>query len=317
MSHVEPKGAKDESQSPTARTAGAAAMVHLITILYQSEAGISAFLDSLQAQDMPEWRLHAIDNATPDGSADLVAERADPRITLHRNAANLGFAKAANQGLREAAAAGGEFLVLINNDTAFEPDFLRHLVGVRAEHGAGVIAPRIMRRDQPDAAWYAGGHLAHGWVFENRHEICPDANPDPVTVDFAPGCCLGIARSVLEQVGLFDESFFVYWEDTDFCLRLKQQGIPILYVPEPNLEHDGGAASGGEFSPAYIRLYFRSYMQVLRKHFGFQHALVTMLRLLSREIGRSSRDSRKVRAMANAMLHGLAAPMVAEARLGI
>jgi GT2 family glycosyltransferase len=134
-------------------------------------------------------------------------------------------------------------------------------------------------------------------------------------VDFAPGCCLGVSRQVLERVGLLDESFFVYWEDTDFCLRLKTYGIPLFYLPEPSLRHSAGAASGGEFSPAYIRLYYRSYMQLLRKHFGFQNAAASMLRMLLKERDRPNRDGRRTRTMASAMLRGLAAPLAKEARL--
>jgi len=138
--------------------------------------------------------------------------------------------------LRAAAAEGGEFFVLINNDTAFGPDFCGASSLCVAELRAGVIAPRIMRLDNPELCWYAGGSLQNGWLFLNihHHEHDPNAGPAAVRVDFASGCCLGIDRSVLEQVGLLDESFFVYWEDTDFCMRLKTLDIPILYVSEPS-----------------------------------------------------------------------------------
>jgi len=290
--------------------------IHLITVVYKSEAGLPAFLDSLQAQDMCNWRLYVIDNASPDASIDSIAARADPRIILHRNATNLGFAKAANQGLRVAAAEGGEFFLLINNDTAFGPDFLRRLLTVRAELGAEVIAPRIMRLENPELCWYAGGSLQDGWLFLNihHHKHDPNAGPVAMRVDFASGCCLGIDRNVLGQVGLLDESFFVYWEDTDFCMRLKTLGIPILYVSEPSLLHAGAASTGGEFSPAYMQLYYRSYMQLLRKHFGWRRTLRITLRLLLREFGRPARN-RQMRILAGALVLGLAARLVPQAHL--
>lgn len=285
--------------------------VHLITILYKSEGSLPTFLDSLQAQDLTGWRLHVIDNASPDNSLRIVKERADPRIAVISNEKNLGFAKAANQGMRAAIAADGEFLVLINNDTLFSPDFLKRLVAVRSELSAGVIAPRVMQREQPDKSWYAGGSLDNGWVFTNIHRKYEAADSSAaIEVDFAPGCCLGISREVLHRMGLLDESFFVYWEDTDFCLRLKKGGIKIFYVPEPFLLHSGGESSGGEHSPAYMRLYYRSYMQVLRKHFGLPRALRTMVRLLLSEGGRTNRDLRVMSLMAWAMVLGLGAPMV-------
>ena len=138
-------------------------IVHLVTILYRSKPQLADFLDSLAAQTA-EWRLHVVDNASPDGSAALVAARGDPRIAVAANAANLGFAKAANQGMRMAAAAGAEFIVLINNDTVFAPDFLARLRDARDALGAEVLTPRIMLRDDPGTAWYAGGSFEDGWA---------------------------------------------------------------------------------------------------------------------------------------------------------
>ncbi len=291
--------------------------VHLITILYRSEADLPAFLDSLQAQDWRDWRLYVLDNASPDRSADLVSERKDARIIMHRNATNLGFAKAANQGIRAAAADGGEFFILINNDTAFSPDFLRRLIMVRSELGAGVIAPRIMHKDKPGVAWYAGGSFTDWPIFMNVHhqEHNPNAQPSDTHVDFASGCCLGISREVLQKVGLLDESFFVYWEDTDFCMRLKALDIPIVYTSEPSLLHSGGSASGGEWSPSYIRLFYRSYMLFLRKHFGWRRAVGTGLRLLLLRTEQSPRNYPEMQILASSVLRGLTARLAAQSYL--
>ncbi len=313
------RGAWDASQDLSTATINSspagAGVVHLVTILYKSAESLPLFLDDLQAQDLQDWRLHVIDNASPDSSLQVVEERADPRISVIKNEKNLGFAKAANQGLRAAMASGGEFFVLINNDTAFSSDFLGRLVAVRSELPAGVIAPRVMQREQPDKAWYAGGSLDNGWVFKNIHnEYDVTDSSAAVEVDFAPGCCLGIGRDVLCQVGLLDESFFVYWEDTDFCLRLKNNGIKVFYVPEPSLLHSGGESSGGEHSPAYMRLYYRSYMQVVRKHFGLACAARTMIRLLLAKRGHTDRNFRIIALMARAMMLGLVAPLVPQAR---
>src|SRR5689334_11994830 len=106
--------------------------VSLVVVLYNSGDLLRTYLDSLLAQDMRDWRLIAVDNASRDGSAAMVADLADPRVTLLRNDANLGFARAVNQGLREAARdPDADFFVLMNTDTAFAPDFLRRLLDMR------------------------------------------------------------------------------------------------------------------------------------------------------------------------------------------
>lgn len=287
----------------------------LVTILYKSEDGLTAFLACLQAQDLPNWRLFVIDNASPDGSLAIVSALADPRIIVIHNQSNLGFAKAANQGLR-AAAAAGSFIVLFNNDTRFEPNFLRRLAEMRAKLSADVIAPRIMDMEQPSISWYAGGHMENGWVFKNVHEGYREQDNQPRTVGFASGCCLGLTRDVLARVGLFDESFFVYWEDVDFRMRLNSAGIPIHYVPEPMLLHQGASSSGGAFSPAHMRLYYPAYMKFLRKHFGFKHAARIMVRLIAKEVEQPTQNARHTRIMAGAMARGLMSRLARPASLG-
>ena len=292
------------------------AVTYLITILYNSEASLPTFLHGLLNQDISDWRLIVVDNASQDGAPRLIERVADPRIHLLRNATNTGFARAANQGLRFAAREGADFTILFNNDTVLEPDFLRRFIDARNSLDADVIAPRIMDSADPTRAWYAGGHFEPSWVLHNVHEAYDAADPaEWRTVDYASGCCLGLTRRALETVGLFDESFFVYWEDADFCLRLTECGIKIHYVRDPFMLHEGGGASGGEHTPAHHRLYYRSQMQFLRKHRGRRYATAAMGRLLLRERGRPGTRAADLRVMAAAMLEGLWAPMKPPARL--
>ena len=288
----------------------------LITILYKSEDAISGFLGCLLAQDMTDWRLIVVDNASPDRSAEKISALGDSRVTTISNTANLGFAKAANQGLRAAMAEGGDFAVLMNNDVWFGPDFLRGLTDARDRLNADVITPRIMDMRHPEQSWYAGGHLESGWTFQNVHESYQDPGGDQCrTVEFATGCCLGLTRRALAQVGLLDESFFVYWEDVDFSMRLNAAGVAIHYVPEPMMLHEGASASGGAFSRSHTQFYYRSYMQLLRKHFGTGYALRIMVRLVGKAIERPNREFTPIRRMATAMAKGLVAPLVAPAQL--
>ena len=290
--------------------------VFLVTVLYNGHGCVGAFAESLAAQTRRDWRLIAVDNASADGGAALLSAAADPRIGVLRNARNTGFARAANQGIRVALAAGAEFVVLLNNDTVLPADFLRHFLAVRATLHADVLVPRIMHLHRPGSAWYAGGHLEHGWIFRNIHEAFDPADTRSVrTVDFASACCLGISRAALRRVGLFDESFFVYWEDADFCLRLTQQRIAIHYAHDVVMFHEGAHATGGEFGARFNRRYFRSYVQVLRKHFGLGVALRTVGRVALKELGRPHKKWRQLSAMLTAMARGLAAPLRPPVRL--
>jgi GT2 family glycosyltransferase len=257
--------------------------IHLVTILYKSGKGIEAFIRSLEVQTLGEWRLHVIDNFSPDNSLQIVEAASDPRILVTKNSKNLGFAKAANQGMAAALADGATHVVLLNNDTVLPRDFLSNLRAEVQISPNAVLAPRVMQMHEPACAWYAGGHLQRQWVFRNVHHEYDASISDRKRVDFAPGCCLLIPASVLNRVGSFDERYFVYWEDTDFCMRLFEQDIPIYYLPAISILHVGGASSGGESSAGYYRLYYESYGKLLRKHFGFRSALMTMARILLQE----------------------------------
>jgi GT2 family glycosyltransferase len=287
------------------------APIYLVTVLYNSRDCIASFAGSLVGQDFRDWRLVAIDNASSDGCSDILSNAMDGRTSILRNSTNVGFARAANQGMRAAFAQGAEFVILINNDIVMPATFLARFLALRRELQADVITPRIMNLDRPDEAWYAGGHLEYGWLFLNIHEPYDREDTRSTrTVDFASGCCLGISRAAVLQVGLFDESFFVYWEDTDFCIRLKQSGIKICYVNDAVIYHEGSHSTGGEHSVTYNRLYYRSYAQILRKHFGIAVAIRMTVRLSLKELGRPDKKWRRLLAMLAAMAKGLVAPLL-------
>ncbi len=260
----------------------------IVIVLYRSRDELGPLWDCLRAQSFQDWRLIAVDNSPEDGGGDFLAARGDARVEVVRNAANLGFARAVNQGLHRALAGDVPRCLLLNPDTEFSPDFLAGLMAAWDKTGAQVIAPRVMYHGDPDRAWYAGGHFDDGWTFANRHDPYIPGGPGSRIVDFASGCCLGITEPVLRRVGLLDESFFVYWEDTDFCLRLKAAGVPIQYVEEPVLLHHSGASTeGGERSPVGEVLYFGNYAVLLRKHFPLPRALLMLLRTFLKERSRT------------------------------
>lgn len=286
-------------------------LLHIVVLLYNSSDAFARLWSHLAAQGLQDWRLIAIDNASADGSLSTLRALSDHRVIVQANETNVGFARAVNQGLRIAAREGAQRCLLLNPDTVLPPDFLKDLVDAWLEHEWAVVAPRVMLLDDPNRSWYAGGSLFHGWTFINQHDEYNPADPhDPRIVDFASGCCLGLSLRTVEQIGLLDESFFVYWEDTDFCIRLKAAGIPIHYLPSLMILHEGGASSGGETSPAATRLYYTSYAQLLRKHFGLATTLRTMFRVLRRERAYRGDESGLVRNIAFAMLRGLRVPFL-------
>ena len=285
--------------------------VFLVTVLYNSQQCIVQFASALIEQDFIHWHLIAVDNASGDSASESLSEATGEKVSVIQNPTNTGFARAANQGICAALDRGAEFVILINNDTLIPSGFLTRFLARRDALEADVIAPRIMRLDRPEEAWYAGGHLEYGWIFRNIHEpYDPKDTRSGWIVDFASGCCLGLSRHVLKTVGLFDESFFVYWEDTDFCVRLKEACLPLHYAHDIFILHEGGHASGGERSIKFNALYWKSYMQFVRKHLGGTVAIRTMIRVSLKELGRPHKRWRRLSAISAAMAKGLIAPLV-------
>lgn len=285
-------------------------MLAIIVVLYNSEADVRPFWKNLVHQTHAEFRLIAIDNPAGGGddAADYLEHAEDPRIAVIRNKENVGFARAVNQGLRQGYEQGCDRFLLLNPDTLFDPNFLQQLDAVWTGSSAPVIAPRVMYANDPSAAYYAGGHFDYGYVFTPRHDPYSEG-VNIKTVEYASGCCLGITRAVLEKVGLLDESFFVYFEDADLCLRLQSFGYSIYYVEHPYLLHKSGASSGGEFSPAATLLYYKSYAQFSRKHFGLPTTLRNVLRIVRIEAARPGKPpghpGRVLRALAQGLLSQL------------
>lgn len=283
--------------------------IHIILVTYNSADCLGPFLASMSRQTFGDWRIIAIDNASGDTTMSMLSGVEESRLQVISNSMNLGFAAAVNQGIRIAAAEGADRFILLNPDTELPPCFLEAFQSEWERLAADVIVPRIMLRDSPQTSWYAGGGFDRGWLFTNRHDHhIPGATLESRKVEFASGCCLGLSRAALEQVGLLDESFFVYWEDADLCLRLGRSGIPIWYVPAVFLLHESGASSGGERSPTAMKLFNRNYIVFLRKHFGLAYAVRTIVRVIGREAQRPTRNWGEVAHTFLAMLPGLWRP---------
>jgi GT2 family glycosyltransferase len=198
-------------------------------------------LTSLREVDYPAYEIVVVDNGSSDGSVPVIHERF-PAVTVLENEANLGFTGGNNVGLRYALMQGADHALLLNNDTLVAPDFLRLLVdGVEADPLVGIAGPTIYYHEQSDVIWSAGGAI--DWHRGSTRMVGLDERDNgqfgtkPRRVDFVSGCCMLVQRAVLEQVGLLDERFFAYYEETEWCVRAKREGVEIVHVPDAKVWH--------------------------------------------------------------------------------
>ncbi len=222
-------------------------------------------LNHLFRQDYPDFEVIVVDNGSTDGSPDLVSSQF-PAARLIRNERNLGVAAGSNIGL---AAASGDVLVLLNQDTRVRPDWLTHLVrGVTSDPGIGIGGCKALFADG-QTIQHAGGIIRRPLAIADHwgHRQPDDGRWDQqAEVDFVTGAAIAFRRNVLEAIGLLDEGFYpAYYEDADLCTRARQAGYRITYFPRATLIHLE-STSLGRHSPAYLQHMHRSRLRYLLKH---------------------------------------------------
>jgi GT2 family glycosyltransferase len=210
------------------------------------------------------WQVILVDNGSSDGTAEA-ARTGFPLVDVIALSENRGFAAGCNVGLRRALDAGVDYVLLANNDTVVAPDMVAQLVTVaERERDAGLLTPVIFYHDQPTRVWSAG-YRERGVTLSAQPPIGQASERAPYPVDRVYGCGVLIRQSVLEEVGLFDERFFMYYEDADLCRRVQGAGYRLLVVPAARMWHKV-SASTGEGSPLQKYYLARSGVLFFAKH---------------------------------------------------
>jgi GT2 family glycosyltransferase len=217
-----------------------------------------------------------VDNASSDGSVESIRS-AFPGVEILLLAENRRFAGGNNAGIRYALGQGAEFIVLLNNDTTVDALFLDRLVDTFRSHPkAGMVAPKIYYHHQPDTLWYAGGDVSF-WTGTMRHRGIRerDCGQYDITCDtgYATGCCVLTSRQILEQIGLIDESYFMYTEDADWSLRARRAGYRVLYEPRAKVWHKISVSAGGHLSRYKLTHKFLSSVRFFARYASWYHWL--------------------------------------------
>lgn len=239
-------------------------------------------LASLTEMDYPANRLQTIvvDNGSHDDTPAAIREQF-PNVTVLENADNLGFAEGNNVGIRHALQGSAQYIMLLNNDTIVGHEMLTNLLAVMDQKPeVGIVGPKMLYFDPPDTIWCAGNQI--DWRLGSSVRLQAgelDTRPDdnPKSVDFITACGILLRREVIEQIGLLDPRFFIYYEETDWCMRAKRGGWRILYVPKARLWHKVSAAMGTT-SPATDYYMNRNVLLFLAKN---QHGFAKMISVIT------------------------------------
>jgi len=233
-------------------------------------------IESLLASTVVPNKIVVIDNASTDGATELIKENY-PEITLIKNESNLGFTGANNIGIRYLLGENVDYIWLLNNDTEVHPHCLESLL--KEYEGKYDIAATTGKILYPNRKiiWY-GGSIFNYWPLTVSHRGAMEEDhgqyDQAEDVPFISGCCMMGRRKAFEKVGLFDDNFFAYSEDFDWCIRAKSAGLRLRYVPQAILYHkvsaslhkNRGKVTGGTSSPFGIYLTYKNKLLIIRKH---------------------------------------------------
>ena len=162
---------------------------------------------------------------------------------------------------------GADAVLLLNNDVELEPGAVTALAA--AAQGAGAVCPVITFADDPEKVWYAGASFDPRRGYNGRHRGFGEAVSkftERTQTDRACGAAMLLPRSALEQVGELDEQLFAYQEDTDWSLRARAAGLPVVVEPAARVRHKVSAATGGEGSPTALYYSVRNTLEVCERH---------------------------------------------------
>jgi GT2 family glycosyltransferase len=122
--------------------------------------------------------------------------------------------------------------------------------------------------DQPDNDWFVAGNFKYFWGPDARHEPMPSSRRDAYPIAYAPTCCMIVRDSVFARIGMMDAAYFVYWDDTDFCLRMQRADLRLMCDAGLSMSHKVSSLTGGTMSDFFIRYHHRNQVYYVRKHFG-------------------------------------------------
>ena len=201
-------------------------------------------LECLASLDAGAYQPHTalvLDNASTDGSVEAI-QAAFGSTHILPLAENRGYAGNNNLGLRWALDHGADWVLVLNEDTVLAPDCLARLVEVgESDPRVGIVGPMVYHYDEPAVIQSAGGALGPYWragqIGQNERDQGQYRQPRPV--EWIAGCAMLVRRALIEQIGLLDERFFIYWEEIDWCLRAGRAGWRLMHVPAARLWHKG------------------------------------------------------------------------------
>jgi GT2 family glycosyltransferase len=254
-------------------------LVTIVILNWNSLEDTRECLLSLRRLAYSNRRILVVDNGSDGPEAASLADEFHGSVNLIESKTNLGFAGGANLGIRGALNDGADYVLLLNNDTTVDPPFLTALVeAAESRHDGAAFCPKTYFYAHPETIYSTGGTVSV-WTATARQIGRGQRDSGQfdrvATRDYADGVCILIPRRALEAVGLLDEDYFAYWEETDWCTRARSKGLSCYYIPQARIWHK--AARVQSPTNQYYFLYRRNALMFVRKRGTLPQRVVALL----------------------------------------
>lgn len=244
-------------------------LVCAILINYNGYSDTRDCIDSLKKCNYPNIKIIIVDNASLHGAVqyDEIITRDCCEIIYLKE--NIGFAGGNNVGFKCAQKYAPDYYLVLNNDTVVTPGFLQPLINCfEIDSRVGIATGKILYYSDNDILWYGGCYYDKKlgeYKIRGIGEKDSDLYNQKCKVEFATGCLWLISSKVLQQVGKMDEDYFLYYEDADYCERIRNEGYSIYYLPESIIFHKE-SKSTGKGSDIYQYYNNRNYLMYIKKY---------------------------------------------------
>lgn len=219
--------------------------VTVVVLNYKSKEQTLKCIDSITKSNYEDVDIIVVDNNSADGLEDDIKNI--PNVTFIQTGNNLGYTGGNNIGIKKAIENNADFIFVLNADAFLEKNAISALLEVvNKDENIGIVGPKILFGDKK-TIWYAGGIFDKANIL-GRHKGVDEKDHGQYDTkeetDYVTGGAIFIKKEVFDKVGLFDEKYFLYYEDSDFCMRAKKAGLKVVYVPQAVVYHENASSTG-------------------------------------------------------------------------
>jgi len=230
--------------------------ISVVTLNWNRKHDTEECINALLRMSYQNFDIVVVDNGSEDASIDYLNEKFGHRIHIVANEKNLGYADGFNSGINYAMKQGAEYLFILNNDTRVHREALSELVkNAESDPKIGFVSGKVYHYNRPnviqtvgklsDTVTLVGAHVGANEMDEGQHDEIRD-------YEFIDDVFLLVRREVIEKVGGYDSNFFLYFEEADWCVRVRRAGYRIVYTPHAKIWHKGSMSTGGGTNPINV-----------------------------------------------------------------